>query len=158
MCVLGTCMHFVLDAITAPAAVKVLGNIFPVNETSWEHMKMFWYPFLVAGIIVSIRQKDKGYIGGFVISGFVAMFLQLGLFAFYESFTGTSVLIFDIIFYMLDMICCIGLALYLAKNEFIKKTWIIWVIAAVVITAVLIIYLTYHPGAGYVFLDDTMLE
>jgi len=85
MSVLGTCMHFVCDLVSDPTVVKYLGIIFPVNETSWEHMKMIWYPFLVAGILLSLIHHAKGYFGGMVIAGFAAMAIQLGLFSFYQA-------------------------------------------------------------------------
>ena len=155
MCVVGTCMHFVCDVIPAGTLRNILANIFPANETSWEHMKMIWFPFLVAGIVVSVKYKRKDYFGGFVVCGVLAMIVQIGLFTFYESFTGTSVLALDIIFYMGDMILSALLALVLSERKW-AKAWIVWGIMAVIVT-VLIVYLTYYPGAGYIFLDDVGL-
>lgn len=63
MIVIGTCMHFVNDLVNNEGVMKILGIIFPVNETSWEHMKMLWYPFLFAGMILTKKRKDKGYFG-----------------------------------------------------------------------------------------------
>jgi hypothetical protein len=157
MIVVGTCMHFVCDLVDNESAMKVLGIIFPVNETSWEHMKMIWYPFLGAGIILSVIKKNKGCFGGFVISGTAAMLIIIGLFAFYQSFTTTSVLALDIPLFIIVFILCSMLAFLLAKQEWCKKSMIVWVICAILITG-LIIYLTYQPGPGYLFLDDTGLE
>jgi len=157
MIVVGTCMHFVCDIFTDESAVKVLGVIFPVNETSWEHMKMLWYPFLGAGIILSLKKKDAGYFGGFVIGGIVAMLTMIGLFAFYQSFTTTSVLALDIPLFMITMTLSAMLGFLLAKQEWCKKSWIVWIAVAVIVTA-MIIYLTYRPGPGYLFLDDEGLE
>ena len=157
MIVAGTCMHFVCDIFKNELAVKILGVIFPVNETSWEHMKMLWYPFLVAGIVWAFKKKDAGYFGGFVIGGFVAMLVMIGLFAFYQSFTGTSVLALDIPLFILVMIFCSMLAFLLANQPWCKKGFIAWFVFAVIITAS-IIYLTYQPGEGYLFLDDEGLE
>jgi len=155
--VLGTCMHFVCDIITNEAAVKVLGIIFPVNETSWEHMKMIWYPFLVAGIVLSAKEKNKAFFGAFTLAGLIEMCIQLGSFAFYQSLLGSSVLIIDIISFIGTMIALVFLAFLFSTREWIEKTWIIWVIVAVIVTAT-IIYLTYNPGSGYVFWDDTVFN
>ena len=157
MMFIGTCMHFVCDLVGDESVVKVLGVVFPVNETSWEHMKMLWYPFLTAGIIWSVKKKDSGYFGGFVISGFVAMLTMIGLFAFYQSFTKTSVLALDIPLFMLVIIFCAMLGFLLAKQEWTKQSTAVWTVCAVIITAG-IIYLTYYPGPGYLFLDDSGLE
>ena len=156
MCVIGTCMHFVCDIVHSENAVMILGILFPVNETTWEHMKMLWYPFLVTGIILAVKKHDRGYFGSFAAFGLLAMLVQLGLFSFYQSFTGTSVLILDIIFYMGDMILMALMALKHYQQFRSDKAWIFWLAASVLITAG-IIYLTYCPGTGYVFLDDSML-
>ena len=153
MIVIGTAMHFVCDLVGNEDAMKVLGIVFPVNETSWEHMKMLWYPFLVAGIILSRMKKDAGYFGGFMISGVVAMLVIIGLFSFYQSFTGTSILILDIVLFIIVIVLSSMLAYFLAEQKWCKKSWIIWLVCAVAVTAA-IIYLTYHPGPGYLFLDD----
>jgi len=153
MIVLGTCMHFVLELLPSGPIAVFLGNIFPVNETSWEHMKMIWYPFLIAGTIYSIREKDRGYFAAFVVSGAVAMQLQLGLFSIYQSFTGTSILVIDIIIYFGTMLFCILLAYDFADKGWTHRVFPLWIVLAVLITAG-IIYLTYCPGKGYVFLDN----
>ena len=83
----------------------------------------------------------------------MAMLMQLGAFSIYQSFTGTSVLILDIIIYVASMVFCIMLAFDFAKKQWTQKFLPIWILLAVIITAG-IIYLTYCPGEGYVFLDN----
>ena len=157
MIVIGTCMHFVTDIFDGKTAKMILGVIFPVNETSWEHMKMLWYPFLVAGIILSIKRKDWGYFGGFVVAGTLSIPMMIGIFAIYQSFTLHSVLIIDIITFMIVMIMFALLAFDLAKLEIVKKSKFYLIVLAVLVTVVLIL-LTYLPGEGYVFLDDEGFE
>ena len=146
-------MHFVIENISYEPLAKALGVIFPVNETSWEHMKMIWYPFLVAGIVISAKYKNRGYFGTFVICAVGAMMVQLGAFAFYQSFAGESNLAIDIFVYISSMFSCSLNAFALEKDEYFNKTWIVWIIIAVVVTAG-IIYLTYNPGNGYIFMED----
>ena len=155
--VFGTCMHFVHEHIPEGFAATVLGSIFPVNETSWEHMKMIWYPFLAAGIILSIKTKNSGYFAGFIISAIGAMMVQLGAFATYQSFTETSVLMLDILIYTFSMIVFILLSFDLAQKRWTQKHLAPWIILALAVT-VGIIYLTYCPGEGYVFLDNDGLH
>ena len=157
MVVLGTCMHFVHELLPEGIVSLIAGNVFPVNETSWEHMKMIWYPFLFAGIILSRKTGNRGCFTSFVICSAAAMLMQLGAFSFYESFTGHSVLIIDIIIYFSVMICCILLAYDLSQKEWTGKALPVWIALALIITAG-IIYLTYCPGGGYVFLDNEGLE
>ncbi len=157
MVVIGTLMHFVVNISSNQIYRNIIGVIFPINESSWEHMKMIWYPFLVAGIVLSIIKKDKGYFGGFVIGGFFCMLTVIAFFTFYQSFSGTSILAIDIIIFLVNMVGIGLLSFQLAKLEIIKKWFIVWIVAAVLITA-LIITLTYVPGKGYIFQDDEGLH
>ena len=153
MIVSGISMHFVLGALPPGGISVFLGNIFPVNETSWEHMKMIWYPFLVAGIILSFKTGNRGYFGSFVVCAVMAMLMNIGAFSICQSFSGKSVLILDIIIYNASMLSGALLAFELSQKKWARKLLPLWVVLAVIITAG-IIWLTYHPGKGYVFLDN----
>ena len=153
MVVIGTCMHFVLDLLPSGPVAVALGNIFPVNETSWEHMKMIWYPFLTVGIIFSFRTGNRGYFGSFVVGAVMAMLVNIGAFSICQSFSGKSVLILDILIYISSMLSGALLACELSQKKWAQKLLPLWVVLAVIITAG-IIWLTYHPGKGYVFLDN----
>lgn len=157
MVVLGTCMHFVLELIPYQPAALALGNFFPVNETCWEHMKMIWYPFLTAGIILSCKTRNSGHFGAFVLCAVLAMLIQQGAFAVYQSFTDTSVLALDVGIYLGGMVGCILLAFELAQKTWARKLLPFWAALALLITAA-IIYLTHCPGHGYVFLDNEGLH
>lgn len=85
------------------------------------------------------------------------MLVMIGLFAFYQSFTKTSVLALDIPFFMLVIIFCALLGFLLAKQDWCRTSTSVWIVIALIITA-LIIWLTYHPGPGYLFLDDAGLQ
>lgn len=65
-------MHFVSDLVPNEKVMNVSGIIFPVNETSWEHMKMLWYPFLTVGIVLSVTKKDPGLLCRALQSGLEA--------------------------------------------------------------------------------------
>lgn len=148
----GTCMHFVCNLFPA-SATKVLGVLFPVNETPWEHMKMLWYPFVGAGIVLCILKKDSGYLGGFVVGGVVAMLCMIGAFTFYQSLAGGSIVALDVSLFFVIVILCATLSFLLAPLPWCRRLWPLWAVVAVVVTAA-VIYLTYHPGAGYLFQEE----
>jgi len=81
------------------------------------------------------------------------MLMQLGAFSIYQSFTGTSVLILDIIIYTASMVFCILIAFDYSQKDWAKKAFPFWIFLALFITAS-IVYLTYYPADGYVFLDN----
>ena len=153
MILLGACMHFVHEALPSGGIADFFGNFFPINETSWEHMKMIWYPFLTVGIIFSFRTGNRGYFGSFVVGAVMAMLVNIGAFSICQSFSGKSVLILDILIYISSMLSGALLACELSQKKWAQKLLPLWVVLAVIITAG-IIWLTYYPGKGYVFLDN----
>ena len=86
------------EGLPVTAAIDMMDHdenslyFFPINETSWEHMKMIWYPFLTVGIIFSFRTGNRGYFGSFVVGSVMAMLMNLGAFSICQSFSGKSVL------------------------------------------------------------------
>ena len=157
MIILGACMHFVMGALPSGGISAFLGNFFPVNETSWEHMKMMWYPFLVVGIIFSFKTGNRGYFASFVVCAVMAMLMNLGAFCLYQSLLGKTILIVDIMIYVSTMLCGALLACELPQKKWAQKMPLLWVALAVVITAG-IVWLTYFPGEGFVFLDNEGLS
>ena len=156
MIILGACMHFVMGALPSGGISAFLGNFFPVNETSWEHMKMMWYPLLAVGIIFSFKTGNRGYFASFVVCAVMAMLMNLGAFSVYQSFSGKSILILDILIFVSTMLIGTLLACELSQKKWAQKLLPLWVALAVMITAG-IIWLTYYPGKGYVFLDNSGL-
>ena len=157
MIVFGIGMHFVMGALPSGGISVFLGNIFPVNETSWEHMKMMWYPLLAVGIIFTLKTGNRGYFASFVVSAVMAMLMNLGAFSLYQSISGKSILFLDITIFISTMLSGALLACELSQKKWAQKLLPLWVALAVMIT-VGIIWLTYHPGKGYVFLDNTGLS
>ena len=157
MIIFGIGMHFVIGALPSGGISVFLGNIFPVNETSWEHMKMMWYPLLAVGIIFSFKTGNRGYFASFVVCAVMAMLMNLGAFCLYQSLLGKTILIVDIMIYVSTMLCGALLACELPQKKWAQKLLPLWVALAVMIT-VGIIWLTYYPGKGYVFLDNTGLS
>lgn len=157
MSLVGTAMHFVVKLFPTDLGQKIIGPIFPINETIVEHFKMLWYPFLVGGIVLSFKKRDIAYFGAFVIAGIFSIILVLGLFVFYQSFLTKSILWLDIIIFFIVYFVCGMLAFDLTRLPIVKKGWPVWLGLAVIVTAAIIV-MTYLPGKGYMFQDDSGLE
>ena len=92
----GTLLHFLYEWTDK----SVVGVVFgAVNESVWEHVKIFAMPYIVWGIIelaVSIP-----YFRQFVVAKVFGVYLQSGLiisfFYLYTFFTGKSILWLDIL-------------------------------------------------------------
>ena len=114
---------------------------------------MMWYPFLAVGIIFSFKTGNRGYFASFVVCAVMAMLMNLGAFSIYQSILGKTILILDITIYIFSMLIGALLACELSQKKWAQKLMPLWVALAVMITGG-IIWLTYYPGKGYVFLDN----
>ena len=50
----GTAMHFAYNVLPIP----LVGLLAPVSESVWEHLKLLYWPFLVASALVARRKAD----------------------------------------------------------------------------------------------------
>ena len=55
--VLGILSHFVYDWT---GGGFLIGLFFPVNESTWEHMKLLFWPMLLFAVVQSFFFKDRG--------------------------------------------------------------------------------------------------
>lgn len=71
---IGTLSHFAFNFFNMDVHLKVL---FPINESYFEHLKLFFYPFILTSIIEGLIYKEnlKYFIAkrGFIIS-FIMLF------------------------------------------------------------------------------------
>ena len=145
--VIGTCMHFVCHL---PGFTHWMGNIFPVNECVWEHMKMVFYPLLLLAIYLSIRQRDVRAFGGPILVAIPAMLAQIGLFFCCWPFFHHSVLILDIIIYTTVMVLALIWGERMSRVAWVRKTWWLWVLVAVALICALG-YLTWNAPDWFIF-------
>lgn len=161
MCLLGVGMHFLPNALGSAFSyegpLRCLRWLLPTSENCFEHLKLIWFPFLLAGIILSLMFASNGYFGGMVIGGMAAMLIQLGIFALYQSVAGRSILAIDIISYIINVFICTFLGARLSMSYLVKRLWIMWLVIAVVVSGG-ITYFTFFPKSGYIFLDEKELE
>lgn len=50
----GTAMHFAYDILPIP----LVGLLAPVSESVWEHLKLLYWPFLVAAALLARKKED----------------------------------------------------------------------------------------------------
>lgn len=50
----GTAMHFAYDLLPIP----LVGLLAPISESVWEHLKLLYWPFLVAAAILARKKED----------------------------------------------------------------------------------------------------
>lgn len=149
--VLGTAMHFAHHS--AFLSQHFFGYIFPVNESPWEHMKMVFMPQILAALYLCLRTRSISALAGPILAGALAIPLQLALFYIYWPFVGHSILIVDVIAYLVVMIIFIPVGVKLSRNEKVTAAWPYILVLGVAIVAAMA-YLTYNPGDNVLFLIE----
>ena len=94
----GTCLHFLYDFLPNPATAL----FSPVNESIWEHLKLIYWPYLIAMLIVT-RKAGRGSRGGWLLTLLLISVAMLAAgYVFHISLGGHS-LAFDVGLYVILM-------------------------------------------------------
>lgn len=94
----GACLHFV--HALAPSFVTAVFS--PVNESLWEHLKIIFWPFLTAALVLT-RKGERGCRGPWLLALLIICAAMLGAgYVYHVKAMGDS-LVFDVILYVLLM-------------------------------------------------------
>ncbi len=97
---------------------KVIGYIFPVNESTWEHLKLLFFPALVYFIAeyFTKKEKPKNFFPAIALSLIWGMVLIVTLFYSVSGVLGFSVDFINITIYFLSIV-----ATLCKKNKILKS-------------------------------------
>lgn len=150
--VLGTFWHFGYEIF---GKNFLAGMVFPINESVWEHLKIVFFPLLIAGIIgyFSTKPRNPKIWLGTLVGTIVAMLIVFFGFYLYSSIIGESLLA-DILLY----ICAIIVGMYAAwwvgiYTKGAKMFATLAIIGLAVISAMLV-YLTVRPPRWEPFIEQ----
>ncbi len=137
---------------------NIVASFFPINESIWEHMKLFVTPAIIVFIIEMIYMKKKriciqnNYLALLIeIMSSIGIFLTIFL-PYYFKFEH------NLIITVIMMILSIGIAKYLGyivvseKNELILN---IFSIPLILIIVIMNIIFTFAPPSNLLFIDAT---
>lgn len=150
--VTGTILHFVYDW----CGQSTLAGLFSaVNESTWEHMKLFYFPFLAFSVIEAVLLKRKS--NGFwcvKLCGLLAGLLTIPLLYYtYTGIFGRSVDWFNITIFFIAAAVAFWVEYRLNKSD--KKCFIPDKIALtlMLILGVVFMVLTFSPPKIPLFCD-----
>ena len=114
--ILGTLLHFTYEWSGENLFV---GSFSAVNESVWEHLKLVFFPMLIATIIEYFFVKDvaNNYIEAKTIGIFTAISVIIVGFFTYSGIIGTSIIFIDILLFILSIIIGEYVAYKLMKRE-----------------------------------------
>lgn len=121
-CILGTIMHFVYEWSGKNPAV---GLIAPVNESTWEHLKLLFFPAVIWTLGGCLRMRDHAaQIICACTAGIVAGMLTIVVFFYtYTGILGTNWFPLDLTAFVLGVLAVYWLAgkRYSAYNKEKRK-------------------------------------
>lgn len=152
MFLLGSELHFFYDQ----SGGHVLSVLFgAVNESTWEHIKIFLAPYIVWGILelAYLRPSFKAFVVGKVVGLYVIPIGIISLFYSYTAIAGTNYLWADI---LISLVVC-ALSQYISQTVYsfgsAAARWFAPSLIALVLMAVMYFSFTAVPPKALLFLD-----
>jgi hypothetical protein len=147
----GASLHFLFEwsGYSRPVAI-----IAAVNESTWEHFKIAFWPSLIWALIEFpfLRKHTRNFAIA-KAAGFAAMPLVTAvLFYGYTFFTGQHFLIADIIIFIIAVIVGQWVSMKLLTRPAIEIPWLRWLaLAALAIMVAAYSTLSYYPPKNFLF-------
>ena len=94
----GACLHFLYVLLPNP----VTALLAPVNESLWEHLKIFFWPYLAAALLLT-RGGERGCRAPWMLSALLLCVVMLCAGYFYHIVLGGERLAVDLGLYVLLM-------------------------------------------------------
>lgn len=151
---LGTLFHFVYDW---SGNRMLIGLFFPVNESTWEHMKLAFFPMLICSIFLN-RQLRTQYpcISASLYAGILLSTLLIPiLFYTYTGILGDHIAVLDIGTFVVSILISFAAVYHWTQScRFPSYTTLLQ--AATVILFLLFLFFTYSPPGLGLFADPLL--
>lgn len=141
---LGTLGHFVYEW---SGNNTVLRYFTPVNESTWEHLKLLFFPTLIFSVFEYFLMKEKPNNFPFIValSLFVGLLSIVTIFYTYSGVLGYTVDWFNIAIYFISLLIMLIVKAILTSLRFNNKTINIIALVWIFIMALTFIIFTYNP-------------
>ena len=152
----GTLLHFAFDW---SGQFPVIGIISSVNESVWEHMKLLYYPMLMAALVQrSIFGRHRSQFWCVKLAGIITGLLLIpGLYYTYTGALGVHFTWADISIYYLSAAAAYLLETHLLLPEKRRACPAVSAAALVVLLAFAFLLFTFYPPELPIFRDPVTL-
>lgn len=145
--ILGTLSHFFYDWSGQGA---LIGLVTPVNESTWEHMKLVFFPMLLWTLLVSPRlsREYPAISGALLLGNILGTFSVPVLFYTYTGILGRDVFVLDIAVFLAAVLTAFYFAWKKKDSRMILQFQsLIWILTGIFI--ILFFVFTFSPpGIG----------
>ncbi len=141
--ILGTLGHFVYEWSGDTA---VLGLFFPVNESTWEHLKLLFFPAVIYFTIeyFLLEEKPKSYIPASVLGILIGMLTIIVVFYTYRGVIGQNIDFLNILIYYLSVAITLIVRQIALKN--LKCNFsVLYFLIPLIFIALLFIFFSFNP-------------
>ncbi len=153
---LGTLGHFVYKWT---GENYIVGLFFPVNESTWEHLKLLFFPTLIYSLFEYIfsDEKPKNYLCAVTISLFCGMLSIVTLFYTISGIIGRNIDFINISIYFIAIIVMLCKKRKILRSEKFSSNFCFWASTVLlIITAILFITFSYNPPSIGIFTPPVM--
>lgn len=147
-CGLGVLFHFIYGW---SGEQRIIGFFFPVNESTWEHLKLVFYPITLVSIAEYFFLKPKNSCFSCIkfTSILIGMLATIILFYSYSGILGTTIDWVNIVVYFISM----AIAYFYSHRQLIKTLPMVCnatlcIILFAVIAILFMIFSIYPPDIG----------
>ena len=149
--IIGALSHFVYEF---SGNNKFIGYFFATNESTWEHLKLLFFPIIVYSFIEYFLQKReiKNYIPAVIISVIIGMISIVVLFYTYKAVIGKNIDFINISIYYIGLIITLVVKNKIINSEILssKGASVLFIIISLII-AFLFFRFTYFPPTLAIF-------
>ena len=153
--IVGTLLHFTYEW---SGENKIVGSFSAVNESVWEHLKLVFYPMLIATIVeyFFVKNDTNNYIEAKTIGIFTAIAFIVITFFTYSGIIGTSIIVIDILIFIISIILGEYVSYKLMKRED-ESSVTTEVLSVIILTFLFLCFVifTYLPPEVNLFRDVT---
>lgn len=148
--VLGALLHFTYEWT---GDNSVVGAFSAVNESTWEHLKLLYFPYLIYTVFeyTYLGGTYKNFITAKLLGAVAGLIAIPVIFNTYTDILGTNLLVFDLLTFVIGVIISYAVSGYIMKRGKVKFE-IISIILLLVITFGFV-WFTYNPPHLDIFLD-----
>lgn len=148
----GTLAHFLYNI---SGNLSIVGAIAPVNESVWEHLKLILLPTFIYGIYeyIKLDGNRKNFFTAKAAQIISGMIIIVAIFYSYTAFTGHSILLIDILTFLVAVILGELISYRIITSAELPKT--VEYISIIVIISIIIIFIlyTFNPPHTEIFKD-----
>ena len=154
--ILGTIGHFLYEWT---GDNQIIGFFFPINESTWEHLKLLFFPTVFYSFVeyFTFKEKPKNYISAVIISVMYGMIAIIVLFYTQKGILGYSIDFINILIYYISVAMMLSKKQRILNREKFSLNIAQWIFAIIgFIIALLFIFFTKNPPSLGIFAPPTI--